>query len=123
MTNFLFLLTFQVSDPDNKNTMHQIHVCRVVNQGGDGQYFQVNSATNALQVKVNKTLNYERQQAYHVSLTCTDNGTPPLSITQDVIINVTGLNYVIKRYTYLNNNVRTETFLDRNTSHGSELLK
>ena len=85
---------FEVSDPDNRNTMNQFHVC-YINQRGDGQYFQVNNVTNALQVKLNKALNYERQQAYRVSLTCIDNGTPPLSITQDIIINVTGLNVVM----------------------------
>lgn len=89
---FSYLFTFlQVSDPDNKNTPSQRHSCRVVNQRGDGQYFQVNDITNALQVKTNKTLNYERQSTYLVTVKCTDNGDPPLSIVQNITINVTGL--------------------------------
>ena len=87
-------ISFEVSDPGNRKTMNQFHVCHI-NQRGDGQYFQINNITNALQVKLNKALNYERQQAYQVSLTCINNGTLPLTITQDIIINVTGLNVVI----------------------------
>lgn len=80
----------KVSDPDNVKEITQNHSCRVINTAEDGKYFHVNAARNSLQVKRNVSLNYEAQQSYVVSVRCVDSGVPPLGITRDFIINVTG---------------------------------
>ena len=83
-------LSLKVSDPDNTNAITQNHSCHVVNNAGQGQYFVVNDERNSLQVKKNKSLNYEKHQSYLVSIQCDDSGEPSLSIKRDFIINVTG---------------------------------
>ena len=80
----------QVSDPDNRNDITQNHSCHVVNNVGDGEYFHVNNVKNSLQVKENKSLNYEKIQSYRLTVQCDDSGVPSLSVTREFIINVTG---------------------------------
>jgi hypothetical protein len=80
----------KVSDPDNRNEITQNHSCHVVNNAGEGRYFDVNNERNSLQVKKNMSLNYEIHQSYLVSIQCNDSGEPSLGIKRDFIINITG---------------------------------
>ncbi|XP_052063814.1 protocadherin Fat 4-like isoform X2 [Mytilus californianus] len=43
-------------------------------------------------LKCNKTLNYEEQSSYQITVKAQDNGSPPLSSTQSVIINLRDVN-------------------------------
>lgn len=50
----------------------------------------MNNVKNSLQVKENKSLNYEKIQSYRLTVQCSDSGAPSLSVTRAFIINVTG---------------------------------
>ncbi|XP_028410357.1 uncharacterized protein LOC114532970 [Dendronephthya gigantea] len=97
---------FMISDPDNRNERAQNHVCHIVNSAGQGQYFLINKKRNSLQVRENKSLNYEMQQSYLVTVQCTDSGTPPLSIEKNFTINVTDTDEPIETMTLSNNKVK-----------------
>ena len=68
--------------------------------------FQVNSSTGILSVMDGADLNYEAVTHYTVEVLTIDSGSPPLSFTGSVVVNITDLNEKPTNITLTNQEVR-----------------
>lgn len=84
---------FMVSDPDNANfPSHQTHRCEFdVSKPSDEHYFVITTGL-VLKVKGAQQINYEEIKNLTFTVTCTDSGHPPLSISRDFFILVQDVN-------------------------------
>ena len=76
----------QISDPDTSQRSPQGHVCTA----NPSKPFRI-SGVNL--VVSEGSLNYELKSSYRVTVTCTDTGVPPLSLSKDFIIKVQGKSF------------------------------
>ena len=99
------LATVQIEDPDNTGCSYpcvpQNHTCRVLvtgcypsSQNCSVAGVPVVMSGMDLVVQFNGSLNYERVSSYTISLNCTDDGDPPLSLAAVATLVVTDTNDV-----------------------------
>ena len=93
MNCFALYHLLQVKDPDNKNGITQTHTCSLKNsqssQSGDEDafYISMSNQRNLLQVKANRSLNFETKKIYNITVTCNDK---ILGISKSLLIHVIG---------------------------------
>lgn len=87
-----------MTDPDNaKSPSHQTHTCVFDASQASGQHYFIITTQLVLKVQGAQQIDYERIKNLTFSVTCTDSGHPPLSLSSDFFILVKG-----KSYEYLN---------------------
>ncbi|XP_031570149.1 cadherin EGF LAG seven-pass G-type receptor 1-like isoform X2 [Actinia tenebrosa] len=84
---------FVVIDPDNLNSITQTHTCSLENsQSGGNNYFMIGSST-VLKVKGGThVIDYETNEELSITVRCTDNGNPSMSIVRMFYITVKDIN-------------------------------
>jgi len=84
---------FVVTDPDNaKSPSHQTHRCTFnESRPSDAHYFII-TAGLVLKVKGAQQINFEQGKNLTFTVTCTDSGRPPLSLSSDFFIIVKDVN-------------------------------
>ena len=80
-----------MTDPDNaKSPFHQTHRCEFdVSRPSDEGYFIISTGL-VLKVKGAQQINYEQIKNLTFTVTCTDSGRPPLTLSSDFFILVKG---------------------------------
>ncbi|XP_032219423.2 protocadherin Fat 4 [Nematostella vectensis] len=99
--------SFMVTDPDNKVTQTQSHYCSAAAasaQSPGSSFFTVKGGA-VLEVKGMPVIDYEKTRQLTIRVTCTDDGTPKLSITKDFVIIVKDVNEAPTSITLTNKSI------------------
>ena len=81
----------QVTDPDNaKSPSHQTHRCVFDVSGPSDKHYFIISTELVLKVQGAQPIDYEKIKELSFTVTCTDSGHPPLSLSSVFLILVKG---------------------------------
>ena len=89
LTTSASLLTLTCSDADTTTSNNVITYA--ITSGNTASNFEVNSASGEITVSSSATLDYESTTSYALIVTLTDSGTPQLTSSATVNIEITGM--------------------------------